>query len=209
MQLKHLPFAFMILGLSGSAVAQVTMDVPDSIEVIVANGSSPELEGSMFDANQTLTLQDGENQILFRYKPYFHQGNDRIIVESQPIIATFQAKDMELNFELPKYRNLNEAEENINSATWQLRDSNNQPVEAEYDQLIVEGMQIGRNYQKELVEYNRKGGAAAIYVEGMAMESPALTSPVDSNTAEEMLHFWYSKADAKTKARFKQFVQDH
>jgi len=26
------------------------------------------------------------------------------------------------------------------------------------------------------------------------------------NAAEEMLHFWYNKADEKTKARFKEFV---
>lgn len=209
MQLKHLPFALMILGLSGSAVAQVTMDIPDSIEVIVANGSSPELKGGMFDANQTLALQDGENQILFRYKPYFHQGNDRIIVESQPIIATFHANDMDLNFDLPKYRNLSEAKKNINSENWQLRDKSHQPVEAEYDQLVIEGMQIGRNYQQELLEYNRKGGVAAIYVNGMATGKAEFTSQEGANTAEEMLHFWYNKADEKTKARFKQFVQNH
>ncbi len=38
----------------------------------------------------------------------------------------------------------------------------------------------------------------------MKQTKPA-TMKADS-TAEEMLHFWYQKADAKTQARFKDYI---
>ena len=82
MNMKISSLALATLCLSGNALAQVTVAVPDTIEVLVANGETPKLEGSLFDAHKSLVLPDGENQILFRYKPYFSQGNDRIIVES-------------------------------------------------------------------------------------------------------------------------------
>lgn len=47
---------------------------------------------AVFSAKKTLTLEDGQQQIVFRYQPYFTQGNDRIQVESEVIVATFLRK---------------------------------------------------------------------------------------------------------------------
>lgn len=43
---------------------------------------------ALFDATKKLELEDGEQQIVFRYSPYFSQGNDRIIIDSEVVIAT-------------------------------------------------------------------------------------------------------------------------
>lgn len=206
MRPNHLLFAAMLAGMSSATVAQVTLDIPDTVEVLVANGSAPKLQGGLFDAQKTLTLPDGENQILFRYKPYFQQGNERIIVESQPIVATFQATNRELSLDLPKYRNQQEAKQKLHSVKWRMLDSNQQPIELKYDQLVKEGMQIGRNYPQELADYNRTTGAAALAHTRIAAEQTSHNNQQDASTAEEMLHFWYNKADPETKARFKQYL---
>ncbi len=69
---------------------------------------------------------------------------------------------------------------------------------------ITSPSQLGRNYVEETATYNYTDGAASI---GLAKAAAADSNPATTSaTAEEMLHFWYNKADDKTKARFKAFV---
>ncbi|ENM5900128.1 DUF2057 family protein [Vibrio mimicus] len=190
-----------------SASAKVTIDIPDTIDLLVVNGSSPKLSGGFFDATKKLELDDGEQQIVFRYSPYFSQGSDRIIIDSDVIIATFDAANQDFTFDMPKYRDAPQATKAIKKMEWQLVDQQGKAVEMRQDRLIKEGMQLGRNFEFETAEYNRKGGIAALT---SSIATQPLTQQEASNAAasaaEEMLHFWYNKADEETKARFKAFV---
>ncbi|EMP88043.1 hypothetical protein VC116063_000897 [Vibrio cholerae O1 str. 116063] len=193
---------------AASASAKVTMEIPDTIDLLVVNGSSPKLSGGFFDATKKLELEDGEQQIVFRYSPYFSQGNDRIIIDSEVVIATFDAANQELRFDMPKYRDAPQATKAIKTMQWQLLDQQGKAVELRQDRLIKEGMQIGRNFEFETAEYNKKAGVAAL-TSSMAVQPIAqqeISNATAMAAAEEMLHFWYNKADAETKARFKAFV---
>ncbi|HAS8161396.1 TPA: DUF2057 domain-containing protein [Vibrio vulnificus] len=199
--------------ISGMATAAVTLHVPDDVTLFVANGQKAKLSGSLFASSKTIELPNGENQIVFQYEPYFSQGNDRIGVESNVIIAKFSATDTDLNFELPKYRDHRVAEQEIKQMQWQLVDEQGAAVTKSEDKLVKSGMQIGRDYAREAADYNQTGGIAAI---GTAVSVATIkTEPVagveakvkaGDNTAEEMLHFWYEKADDATKARFKAYI---
>ncbi|ELU4007635.1 DUF2057 domain-containing protein [Vibrio vulnificus] len=201
------------MSISGMATAAVTLHVPDDVTLFVANGQKAKLSGSLFASSKTIELPNGENQIVFQYEPYFSQGNDRIGVESNVIIAKFSATDTDLNFELPKYRDHRVAEQEIKQMQWQLVDEQGAAVTKSEDKLVKSGMQIGRDYAREAADYNQTGGIAAI---GTAVSVATIkTEPVASveakvkagdNTAEEMLHFWYDKADDATKARFKAYI---
>lgn len=193
---------------AASASAKVTMEIPDTIDLLVVNGESPKLSGGFFDATKKLELEDGEQQIVFRYSPYFSQGNDRIIIDSEVVIATFDAANQALRFDMPKYRDAPQATKAIKTMQWQLLDQQGKAVELRQDRLIKEGMQIGRNFEFETAEYNKKGGVAAL-TSSMAVQPIAqqeISNATAMAAAEEMLHFWYNKADAETKARFKAFV---
>ncbi|WP_047042093.1 DUF2057 family protein [Vibrio mexicanus] len=202
------------LTLSTFAFADVTIKVPDTIEILNANGEKASLDGGFFSATKDLTLPDGENQIVFRYKPYFDRGDDRQTYESYAVITKFNAADTELTFELPQYRNQKEAERDIKNFEWALVDQNGDAIEVKKDNLIKDGMQIGRDFPQEVREYNRAGGVAAVAIAGTAMpvtlpaikDQPKGEATASASAAEEMLHFWYEKADAETKARFKAFV---
>ncbi|EHZ7341358.1 DUF2057 domain-containing protein [Vibrio vulnificus] len=201
------------MSISGLATAAVTLHVPDDVTLFVANGQKAKLSGSLFASSKTIELPNGENQIVFQYEPYFSQGNDRIGVESNVIIAKFSANDTDLNFELPKYRDHRVAEQEIKQMQWQLVDEQGATVTKSEDKLVKSGMQIGRDYAREAADYNQTGGIAAI---GTAVSVATIkTEPVANvetkvkagdNTAEEMLHFWYDKADEATKARFKAYI---
>lgn len=193
---------------AASASAKVTMNIPDTIDLLVVNGGSPKMSGGFFDATKKLELEDGEQQIVFRYSPYFSQGNDRIIIESDVVIATFNAANQELTFDMPKYRDAPQATKAIKNMQWQLIDQQGKAVNLRQDRLVKEGLQIGRNFEFETAEYNKKGGIAALTASVAAQ--PVLQAEMSNATAaaaaEEMLHFWYNKADAETQARFKAFV---
>ncbi len=208
------------LAMSGMAFADVTVTVPDDVSILAANGEKVKLSGSFFASEKSLTLPDGVNQVVFRYSPFFSQGNDRINVESDVIVTRFNAEDAELTFELPKYRDLREAEAKIKDMDWKLIDESGNAIAVEQDKLIKPGMQIGRDYIREVEDYNRAGGAAAIGIASAVAVQPVTlpakiptdmkqTKPATmkaDSTAEEMLHFWYQKADAETKARFKEYI---
>ncbi|MCU8158635.1 DUF2057 domain-containing protein [Vibrio vulnificus] len=201
------------MSISGLATAAVTLHVPDDVTLFVANGQKAKLSGSLFASSKTIELPNGENQIVFQYEPYFSQGNDRIGVESNVIIAKFSANDTDLNFELPKYRDHRVAEQEIKQMQWQLVDEQGAAVTKSEDKLVKSGMQIGRDYAREAADYNQTGGIAAIgtavSVATIKTESVADVETkvkAGDNTAEEMLHFWYDKADEATKARFKTYI---
>ncbi|OZT82638.1 hypothetical protein CIK04_22125 [Vibrio sp. 03_296] len=201
------------MSISGMATAAVTLHVPDDVTLFVANGQKAKLSGSLFASSKTIELPNGENQIIFQYEPYFSQGNDRIGVESNVIIAKFSATDTDLNFELPKYRDHRVAEQEIKQMQWQLVDEQGAAVTKSEDKLVKSGMQIGRDYASEAADYNQTGGIAAIGTTvSVATIKPEPVAGVEAkvkagdNTAEEMLHFWYDKADDATKARFKAYI---
>ncbi|MBR9876427.1 MAG: DUF2057 domain-containing protein, partial [Vibrionaceae bacterium] len=111
-----------------------------------------------------------------------------------------------------------DAEDNIKNLDWKLVDASGDAIAVKQDKLIKEGMQIGRDYVREVEDYNRTGGVAAIAVAGAMVQPMTLPAEIPDDmkqaraaakadsTAEEMLHFWYQKADAETKARFKAYI---
>ncbi len=206
------------LAMSGVAFANVTINVPDDVSILAANGENVKLSGGFLASKKTFAVPDGVNQIVFRFAPFFNQGNDRVIVESDAIIARFSAADSELTFQFPQYRNQVEAEDKIQNLDWKLVDKSGNAVIVQQDKLIKSGMQIGRDYVRELDDYNRKGGVAAIAYTGAMVQPRTLPAQIPADmkqagaaaqtdsTAEEMLHFWYQRADEETKARFKAYI---
>lgn len=266
MKLGAVLLGAVVCGFTGTAAAEVTVKFEESVNMLAVNEQKPDASrDGLFSATKTLTMPNGENQIVFRYELFFEDGNERQSVNSQVIIATFTATDAELSLALPRFRDAESAQAQIEPLNWSLLDKGGETIAHIEDVLVRPGVQFGRNFPREAAEYNRKGGAAALNVmvaastpmptsttapatttnhsqtsvasssmvsdaaqtsatavvqvstTAVASALPAAseetsTTPVAkpsaqaNNTAEEMLHFWYEKADAETKARFKAFI---
>lgn len=192
-------------------LADVTIEVPSSVDVLAVNEAKPDLDGSLFSSHKTLTVPDGQNQIVFQYQLAFDKGNEREFVDSDVIIATFNATDTALTFDMPKYRNTAEAKKSFENLDWKLVDEDQNAISVKQDKLVKDGMQIGRKFPQEAKEYNKKGGIAALAMGTAAAVVQPVTLPAKidanaANTAGEMLYFWYDKADAETKQKFKDYV---
>lgn len=214
MSFKHMVLqpltAVALLGFSVSAIADVTISVPKDVEILVANSQPPEFDGGIFSSSKSVTLPDGENQIVFRYSPTFRQGGDQRTIETEAIITKFTASDAELSIEVPQYYTAERAKTFDTNPTWKLVDDDDKTVEVKQDKLSYNGLQLGRDYVEETQAYNSKGGIAAITVaEAEPVAATAEQVPTNSqykNQEEQMLHYWYEKADSETKQRFIQSV---
>ena len=208
MKLKVAALTLISLMASSYASANVELQIPKHIDVLLVNGEKPDLSDGFFSSKSNLTLPDGENQILFTYKPYFDKGKDRTILESNSTIGTFTAADTKLEFVLPDYRNEQEGARKIKDLQWGLKEVNGGVIKVKQDTLIKDGLQFGRNFQDEMIKYNSNGGSAAIAMptSSITQQAPNKSIKIDSSTAEEMLHFWYEKADAETQKRFKLYI---
>ena len=120
-----------------AALADVTIKIPSSadalVDVVAVNEAKPDLEGGFFSSSKTITVPDGVNQIVFQYQLAFSQGNDREFVDSDVIIATFDAADTTLTFEMPKFRNVSEAKKGFNNLDWKLIDENQNVISVNQD----------------------------------------------------------------------------
>ncbi|MCL9776914.1 DUF2057 family protein [Vibrio methylphosphonaticus] len=200
------------------AVADVTINIPESVDLLSVNaGEANSKSNGFFSSGETATLPDGTNQIVFRFEPYFDLNREeRVSIPSKVVIARFDASNTTLTLEVPSYQNERQAKKDIDTFAWSLKDEQGNVIAVEQDVLVKDGMQIGRDYSREAEDYNRKGGIAAIAAAGaVATTATPVTLPANVNTpagdstAEEMLIFWYNKADDATKARFKEYVSQH
>lgn len=91
-------------------------------------------------------------------------------------------------------------------------DEDGNAIEVKQDKLLKPGVQLGRNYDQESVAYNKTGAVAAIAPATAAVATTAAAPPqMPANsqyktTEEQMLHYWYEKADSETKQRFLQAI---
>ncbi len=208
-----------------SALANVELLADPHLDLLVINGQRPEVTSTLFSSTQKATLPNGENQIVFRYTYAYTRGKNYESTDSHVIVAKFNAADTKLQFNFPEFKNIRDAEKHMDSLNWSLIDTrSNRTVKVAEDKLLKEGLQIGRDYVQETENYNIAGGPAAVtskrehLIAASIAERSAKTAatPVqvsepttaqsNANTAEEMLYFWYQKADAETQARFKAYI---
>lgn len=216
-----------VLTTSFTASANVVINVPEDVSILVVNMKKPNVENSLFSGKK-LTLPNGENQILFKYIPTFESVNEIRNVSSEAVIAKFNATDTTLDFKLPEYRSIKIARENISEMEWEFVDSNtSKNIPVKYDFLIKDGVQYGRDYITEAREYNLANGAAAIKLLTQTV-SPvvAVTNNKEHSTYKvhanaktasqtavmspnlEQLKAWYSQSSEEDRKAFRKWIVD-
>ncbi|MFG0606816.1 DUF2057 family protein [Vibrio mimicus] len=222
MKLNPLIVGLMLSFSASYALADVTLKVPENIDLLSVNMQKPKTEGGLF-GDKTVTLKDGINQIVFRYIPTFDVGDDVKKVHSDAIIAKFESQNEELSFQLPNYRTMKEANEKISGLEWQLIRQDGQSITVVEDKLLNPGVQWGRNYSQEATEYNQNGGIAAIgYLNVVVANNAQLAATKPQTIATDVsaagnaevsnnlvqLQLWYSKASKEERKAFKKWMVD-
>ncbi|PMH44978.1 hypothetical protein BCU68_11075 [Vibrio sp. 10N.286.49.B3] len=214
---------------SFSVYANVTLHVPEEIDLLSVNMHSPALEGKLFSSNKTQTLPNGENQIVFQYEPVFENRDSRKKAYSKTIIAKFSAENSDVHFVVPKYKSLNQAERQIQTLDWQLANGEGNVISLLEDELKNNGVQINRNINQEAEQYNKQGGIAAVEVSYViatsqlsqaatltekAIEQPVAMATIATDTqgadskSLSQLKAWYQKTSHEDQKLFKKWLVD-
>ncbi|MCL1065021.1 DUF2057 domain-containing protein [Shewanella benthica] len=199
------------------AYAKLTLTLPKSAQLLVVNGVVMEDETS-------LVLHDGNNQIVFKYNTSFRQQGEQRRFSSEAVILTFNGQDSAYKLSLPRLRSDSDADKFNKFAELTLIDDAGVEVEYTSDLLLKAGMQLGRDYDKEIAVYNKSSAPAALpnlvpqIQKSTPIVLPATTVVVTHNSQPseqtpntskdqinvgQMLDFWYNQADEETRKAFK------
>ncbi|MGR5146754.1 DUF2057 family protein [Photobacterium alginatilyticum] len=211
MKLKQIALATMLLPLASAAAAQVTMEIPKGVQLLVVNGQDGGYSIFGFDHQPEITLPDGTNQLAFRIaKAVRETGSKKTKYKSVPIIARFDGSNTHLKLEVPNIKTLDEGR-NFNKAPSFMIKESGKDYPFAYDTLAV-GFDLAPDFTREVEKYNQSGAIAstAAYVSTTNTLSTAVVQPTtntspqpaESKKAEMMLQHWFNQADEKTKKKF-------
>ncbi|WNJ94798.1 DUF2057 family protein [Vibrio ruber] len=207
-----------------TVTAKTILNIPANVDVLAINAQPPEKASGLFPSD-TETLDDGVNQIVFKYSPAFEIGKDIRHAYSQVIIAKFKASETQLHFELPSYRSLTQARQEIDHLQWALVDEQGNNVVIAEDTLQKNGLQVGRDYVQEAQHYNAGSGIAAIHISATSPQpaTPAKQHPLsatkvptasttqlpsaDSPNLAQLKH-WYQKSSEQERKAFRKWIID-
>lgn len=205
MKLRTALLSLAVCSISFPSFADVTLNLPQSAELVLVNGVNAQ-------GNTPQTLNNGNNQIAFRYDKDYRENGDTHLFRSEVVVMTFSGNDATYTLQLPNISSAYQAQKFNSQPTLSLLTANGSEVPFKHDLLIKNGIQINRNYQQEIAQYNLSKAPAALASAITANEMQRVQQQVraeekdgqiDQAYVTKMLNYWYSKADATTQQHFK------
>ncbi|MEJ2764186.1 DUF2057 domain-containing protein [Photobacterium sp. MCCC 1A19761] len=218
MKLTQFALATILLPLAPITAAQVTMEIPKGIQLLVINGQDSGYSVFGFDHQPEIQLPDGTNQIAFRIsKAVRESGSKKTKFKSVPILMRFSGKDTHLKLEVPNIRTLDEGHQFNTSPSISVKESGKQ-FPFVYDTMAI-GFDLAPDFTREVEKYNQSQAIASIATLNtlptpIAQAPESITKDVansttdtstqitESNKTEMMLKHWFSQADEETKKQF-------
>lgn len=183
--------------LTPQVFADVHLTTPTQLMLQVVNGEKVKDQKS-------LTLQNGKNQIAFRYEARYREGRDDVFFSSDIILMTFEGHDQDYIITLPELSTQSERDDFNNNPIIILKDKNGEAVQFEQGKLLKNGMQFDRDLITEMAAYNQTSKPASL--NQISSKAILAGSNSEEDVAGEMLDYWYSKANKKTQDQFKQRI---
>lgn len=211
MRLSQSVLTALLICVNSAAFANVEVTLPSNSELVLVNGKES-------DSTDKLTLENGENQLALRYIGRYQQQGSQTQFSSDVIIMTFLAENTSLTIALPRIRSNSAADAFNRDPKISLKNSSEVDIAFRQDKLLKEGMQLGRDYEKEVAEYNSNNQVASVAALAPSITAQVQPKPVvienhgqpkntinqsDQVNVGQMLDFWYQQADEETRKAFK------
>ncbi|WP_421348719.1 DUF2057 family protein [Aeromonas veronii] len=200
---------------AGSALADAQLEVTTPYVVQLIDGQS--INPKLLDKTSTFPLSAGKHQLVVAFEGNYSSRNEIKLVTAEPLVLNFTAADnQQLVLDYKKPRNEAEAKQFVKDQKVALKDKvTGQQVSSEqFVMPKVEGFQLTRDYQQELINmgkaFNQPKTVAVSSAAVMAAASaPAQAAPSKAQSNPEaltQLQNWYNKADAETRKAFQIWV---
>ena len=200
---------------AGSALADAQLEVTTPYVVQLLDGQS--INPKLLDKTSTFPLSAGKHQLVVAFEGNYSSRNEIKLVTAEPLVLNFTAADnQQLVLDYKKPRNEAEAKQFLKDQKVALKDKvTGQQVSSEqFVMPKVEGFQLTRDYQQELINmgkaFNQPKTVAVSSAAVMAAASaPVVAAPSKAQSNPEaltQLQNWYNKADAETRKAFQIWV---
>ncbi|MBA2081270.1 DUF2057 domain-containing protein [Aeromonas veronii] len=200
---------------AGSALADAQLEVTTPYVVQLIDGQS--INPKLLDKTSTFPLSAGKHQLVVAFEGNYSSRNEIKLVTAEPLVLNFTAADnQQLVLDYKKPRNEAEAKQFVKDQKVALKDkvSGQQVSSEQFVMPKVEGFQLTRDYQQELINmgkaFNQPKTVAVSTAAVMAAASaPVQVAPSKAQSNPEaltQLQNWYNKADAETRKAFQIWV---
>ncbi|WP_421335196.1 DUF2057 family protein [Aeromonas veronii] len=200
---------------AGSALADAQLEVTTPYVVQLIDGQS--INPKLLDKTSTFPLSAGKHQLVVAFEGNYSSRNEIKLVTAEPLVLNFTAADnQQLVLDYKKPRNEAEAKQFVKDQKVALKDkvSGQQVSSEQFVMPKVEGFQLTRDYQQELINmgkaFNQPKAVAVSSAAVMAATSaPVQVAPSKAQSNPEaltQLQNWYNKADAETRKAFQIWV---
>ncbi|MFM5845576.1 DUF2057 family protein [Aeromonas veronii] len=200
---------------AGSALADAQLEVTNPYVVQLIDGQS--INPKLLDKTSIFPLSVGKHQLVVAFEGNYSSRSDIKLVTAEPLVLNFTAADnQQLVLDYKKPRNEAEAKQFVKDQKVVLKDKvTGQQVSSEqFVMPKVEGFQLTRDYQQELINmgkaFNQPKAVAVSSAAVMAAASaPVQVAPSKAQSNPEaltQLQNWYNKADAETRKAFQIWV---
>ncbi|HDO1309888.1 DUF2057 family protein [Aeromonas veronii] len=200
---------------AGSALADAQLEVTTPYVVQLIDGQS--INPKLLDKTSTFPLSAGKHQLVVAFEGNYSSRNEIKLVTAEPLVLNFTAADnQKLVLDYKKPRNEAEAKLFVKEQKVALKDkvSGQQVSSEQFVMPKVEGFQLTRDYQQELINmgkaFNQPKAVAVSSAAVMAAASaPVQVAPSKAQSNPEaltQLQNWYNKADAETRKAFQIWV---
>ncbi|ANB69919.1 MULTISPECIES: YccT family protein [Aeromonas] len=200
---------------AGSALADAQLEVTNPYVVQLIDGQS--INPKLLDKTSIFPLSAGKHQLVVAFEGNYSSRSDIKLVTAEPLVLNFTAADnQQLVLDYKKPRNEAEAKQFVKEQKVALKDKvTGQQVSSEqFVMPKVEGFQLTRDYQQELINmgkaFNQPKTVAVSTAAVMAAASaPVQVAPSKAQSNPEaltQLQNWYNKADAETRKAFQIWV---
>ncbi|MGR6743885.1 YccT family protein [Aeromonas veronii] len=198
---------------SALADAQLEVSTPYVVQLIDGQSINPKL----LDKTSTFPLSAGKHQLVVAFEGNYSSRNEIKLVTAEPLVLNFTAADnQQLVLDYKKPRNEAEAKQFVKEQKVALKDkvSGQQVNSEQFVMPKVEGFQLTRDYQQELINMGKAFNQPKVVAVSSAAVMAAASAPVQvapskaqSNPeALTQLQNWYNKADAETRKAFQIWV---
>lgn len=205
--------------LGNPAWAGVELELPENVTAVAVNGENRKTQGRV-------SLPDGMNQVAVQFVGILgsRYDDDADMGYSDVFVVKFAARNQRLKMEMPRIRRALDLEKFNRESDIRIVTADGRTVDSEIAKLEKEGIQVFRDFEKELEDFNKTDSPAAVNklrsVSGKpdpakepSKNTPAETKQVEpiqkqpaGNMAEKMLKYWYQRSDEATRERFKRWI---
>ncbi|ROV62053.1 DUF2057 domain-containing protein [Vibrio ponticus] len=157
--------------LSYPSFAEVTVNFAPEVEILAINGVDDISSG--FGHEDTITLENGRNQLLVRVGTLIRRDAQKVKYKSQAMVLLFDAHDTTLDISAGKQIRTGIDGDEFNKNPSFLVTENGKPFEVKSDLLLGGALGFIRDYESELFTYNKREAPASTFIYDQAEKAKA------------------------------------